>query len=499
MTMVDSAATYALWARLKDGSTGLVPVSTMAWEEIQNEIATRISIEFPDAEIRQGWLSEQIELDAPVAVLASDSPSDPMVPVAHGTIWDLSPPDGESGTFSAVAYDPLQSLHSSEVDDWYPSGMSCGALIRAFAEKHGIALGLVDASLDAIEFGAQAIQGKTLATTILDWLKQAWDAGSPRLVTRSSLSDTSDPSVQSSVLDILPVALNETVYWIKSGESALGLERHLSRSKLITRVMVVGQSSNDSASPVIAQLDGDVDRGIAQKILRITQHTSVEDVESAARAIIREFGRPTDDRTLMVVDRPKIRKFDKIRATVGSFDGYAVVEGVIHNADTQTMQIVIGNLIDAPDTGTYTLIDANAIPALSDTSNKVGSKLNGKVSGDSLAKAIDPWLGVPYVFGGSTKSGVDCSGFTQSVFASLGVSLPRTAQAQFNATTRIDTPSVGDLVFFSGTYATTDHITHVGIIVGPDQMVSAIEPRVGRQSLNTAYWRQHFAGYGTVK
>jgi len=494
MTMIESDAQYALWARLSDGTTGLVPVASLAWEELHGEIATRISIEFPDTEIEQGFLSTLIELDAPVAVMASDSSAENLVAVAHGTIWDVNPPDGTSGTFSATAYDPLQALHHTEVDDWYPSGQTCGALIRAFAAKHGIALGTVDASLDGIEFGVQSIQGKTLATTILDWLDQAFMSGAPRLVTRSSLTNTEDPAVQTSVLDIVPVATNDVVYWIRSSESALGLQRHISRSQLVTRVLAVGQSEDDKASPVIARLDGDTDRGVWQKILRITEHKTVEEVKAAAQQILTQYGRPADERSLKSLDRPKVRKFDKIRVSTGSLDAYCVVEGVTHNAQDQIMDIVLGNLADAPETGTFTLIDANAIPALSSGTGH----LNKKVAGGALSAAINPWLGVPYVFGGSTKKGVDCSGFTQAVFRDLGVQLPRTAQTQYNATQRVSKPEVGDLVFFEHTYDSSDRITHVGIYVGNDQMVSAIQPRVGRQSINSGFFRAHFAGYGRV-
>jgi len=113
--------------------------------------------------------------------------------------------------------------------------------------------------------------------------------------------------------------------------------------------------------------------------------------------------------------------------------------------------------------------------------------------------AIQPYMGVPYLFGGSTRSGIDCSGLTVAVFRQLGVSLPRSAQTQFDATQRINDPVPGDLVFFQGTYQSSDRITHVGIIVAPGIMVSAIEPVVGRQSLASPFWVAHFAGYGRIR
>lgn len=123
--------------------------------------------------------------------------------------------------------------------------------------------------------------------------------------------------------------------------------------------------------------------------------------------------------------------------------------------------------------------------------------------GTGLMAAIQPWLGTPYVFGanGPPRVAVDCSGFTLAIMRQVyGVTLPRTAQGQSQATRPVlGTPEPGDLVFFSRTYASPDFITHVGIYVGDGVMVSAIEPRLGRQSLSSPYWIAHFAGFGRVR
>jgi cell wall-associated NlpC family hydrolase len=72
--------------------------------------------------------------------------------------------------------------------------------------------------------------------------------------------------------------------------------------------------------------------------------------------------------------------------------------------------------------------------------------------------------GIYYVYGGTTTAGFDCSGYTQYVFRKMGISLPRTAEAQRQAVTRVTTPQVGDLVFFgSPAY-------HVGIYAGHGMM-----------------------------
>jgi cell wall-associated NlpC family hydrolase len=77
------------------------------------------------------------------------------------------------------------------------------------------------------------------------------------------------------------------------------------------------------------------------------------------------------------------------------------------------------------------------------------------------------YLGVRYVFGGSTPSGFDCSGYTRWVYAKVGVSLPRTARSQAWVGRPDYTPHIGDLVFWN------QPATHVGIYVGNGLFIAA--------------------------
>jgi cell wall-associated NlpC family hydrolase len=109
-----------------------------------------------------------------------------------------------------------------------------------------------------------------------------------------------------------------------------------------------------------------------------------------------------------------------------------------------------------------------------------------------LTRSALKFLGVPYVFGGTSTSGFDCSGYVQHVFAMLGVSLPRTADAQYDAGHRIvGGMRVGDLVFFQ-TYAPGP--SHVGIYLGGGKFVHASSHGVMVSKLSQSYWAARFIG-----
>lgn len=111
------------------------------------------------------------------------------------------------------------------------------------------------------------------------------------------------------------------------------------------------------------------------------------------------------------------------------------------------------------------------------------------------------YQGYPYVFGGSNpNTSFDCSGITQWTFQKAGITLPRTAQAQYDVMDHLPLSQAepGDLIFFHSTYATADYVTHVGIYVGDMRMYHAGDP-IGYTDLNDNYWQQHLIGAGRIK
>lgn len=135
--------------------------------------------------------------------------------------------------------------------------------------------------------------------------------------------------------------------------------------------------------------------------------------------------------------------------------------------------------------------NASATPSVSAGTSNASSTDTQNV----IISTAQKYMGVPYLWGGTTTDGFDCSGFTQYVMQQNGITLPRTAAEQFAMGTPIDKANLqtGDLVFFT-TYK--PGASHVGIYMGDGNFINASSAakQVTITALDKAYYVQHYIG-----
>lgn len=119
--------------------------------------------------------------------------------------------------------------------------------------------------------------------------------------------------------------------------------------------------------------------------------------------------------------------------------------------------------------------------------------------GDPLLEHIDEWYGTRYKMGGTTKKGIDCSAFVQTVYLSaFGLAMPRTAREQYKKSRIISATELkeGDLVFFN----TRGGVSHVGIYLQNNKFVHAsVSSGVTISDMYDPYYLRHFIGAGRIE
>ncbi|MEI4769615.1 NlpC/P60 family protein [Psychrobacillus sp. FJAT-51614] len=133
----------------------------------------------------------------------------------------------------------------------------------------------------------------------------------------------------------------------------------------------------------------------------------------------------------------------------------------------------------------------NSAPILNEAKSLSSS---GQAKYDLVVDFAKRMEGIPYLYGGNTMAGFDCSGFIYFVHSQAGLKVTRhSSESYFAQSSAIENPVVGDLVFFENTYKAG--ISHMGIYLGNNEFIHAGSKGVEIASLDSSYWKEHFVSF----
>ncbi|EJS60755.1 hypothetical protein ICG_00352 [Bacillus cereus BAG1X1-3] len=126
--------------------------------------------------------------------------------------------------------------------------------------------------------------------------------------------------------------------------------------------------------------------------------------------------------------------------------------------------------------------------------NNNNNTSNNSGDSSSILAYAKSMQGVPYVWGGSSANGVDCSGYIYHVFKKFGHNISRQSVAGYwSSLPKTSSPQPGDLIYFQNTYKAGP--SHMGIYLGGGSFIQAGDKGVAIASLSNSYWKSHFLGY----
>lgn len=148
--------------------------------------------------------------------------------------------------------------------------------------------------------------------------------------------------------------------------------------------------------------------------------------------------------------------------------------------------MIVDNLSEIIVATTSINIESSSVSSSSDSTS-------GQ-SGYSIVEFAKKYLGYSYVYGGTTPSGFDCSGFVYYVFNSCGYKLSRSCYAQSTSGIAVSKGDLqlGDLIFFNN--GSNGSIGHVGIYIGSGQFIHAANPSRGvvTDTINSGYYNTYY-------
>lgn len=154
---------------------------------------------------------------------------------------------------------------------------------------------------------------------------------------------------------------------------------------------------------------------------------------------------------------------------------------VISDLDQQKGKVDEGNLQEKSETN------------ISKTREDAPKLMEVLKNNDHIITLAKSFVGTPYVWGGTTPSGFDCSGFIHYIYNEQGIVIPRTVNDIWNFATEVNAPAIGDLIFFE-TYQPGP--SHLGIYLGDGDFIH-VSSSNGVEVSNyykSNYWKSRFLG-----
>ena len=131
--------------------------------------------------------------------------------------------------------------------------------------------------------------------------------------------------------------------------------------------------------------------------------------------------------------------------------------------------------------------------------NNVSETKITTIQANSVVEFAYAMIGAKYSYGSASINATDCSGLTMQCYKSQGITIPRTASAQYRSGTKVDYSNIqlGDLIAWSGNGGKS--ITHIGIYIGNDQFIHASSGRGEVMISEVAQYKTHSVYVGAVR
>lgn len=322
--------TYSVEAVLKNGQRLFLDqtAENIAWEENENELATRLNLTLRDVELEGGGrLANKLALATQVILYSTINGK--REEIFRGQIWQWEAAPYNDEQVVITCYDRLYYLQKSKDNKYFNKGTMTKSIIQELLADNNIGMGRYTGSNTSHE--AFAFKGKTIASMITETLEKADENIKAKKTIIRARADKAE---------IIKQGENSQIYGFAVGENIVSASEKYSMTELVTRVIVVGKEDKETKPPIEATLTGALEFGLLQEIHTKGDATLAE-AKNAAQKILDERGKPQRSISVRAPELPSIRKGDRVHIKTDRIAGYYFVKGVSHNATTAQMQMEV--------------------------------------------------------------------------------------------------------------------------------------------------------------
>lgn len=304
------------------------------WEEPREEYATRLKAAIANVEMGDHLMQDDLVVGTLLRVDADWGQGWKEIQRFTVREWETMP---EKGVVAITAYDDLFPLLKSKADYYYPKGTVGKQIIEDMAGQWNIPLGRVE--------GPNTPLSKQKGTDSIAGLFK-------KVITETGEKGGGLWIIQASegLINVIPPGTNEDVYRFTEGENIMAVGERRSIADLVTRVVIIGKSEENTKSPVVATHDKNTEFGIFQEIIQESE--AADDgptAEEKARVILDKRATEKKVRPLQnIPDIPFLRKGHAIRVQSGTLNGVYRVASVAHDASKKSMNVEVEDM-DNPE------------------------------------------------------------------------------------------------------------------------------------------------------
>lgn len=302
-------------------------IQSLSWEEQEGQLAQKATITLSSHSPENGAeIRALMKINRLIRIYADWVSGKEKV--FEGTIWEWQYNRSISQEHSIVVYDPMIRLQQSKDFYYFSAGMSTPAILGTICGDWGVPLNYKWSK--KITHEKKVFNCETVSNMIIKLLEEVRQQTGTRYVVL----------YKDGKLVISDYGINQDVY-LFDYPCTISTSDKLSMNNLVTRVKILGKSEDDGRSSVEAVIDGNLDFGVLQEVIRRDEDKDIGKAKTEAQQTLKERGQPEESIVVNSVDLPFLRKGDKVEMQAGNLSGMFYVLGVSHNASAKQMSMTL--------------------------------------------------------------------------------------------------------------------------------------------------------------